>query len=69
MQKPIQFVCFSCRHPILELNAKPQKMFNSAGSHCSTCGHLMTKDEIIMQVQDYCLLHFSKSFNKKAFIL
>jgi hypothetical protein len=66
MQKPIQFVCSSCRFPILELNDKPHKMFNAAGSHCATCGHLITKSEIQLQVQEYCLLHFRKSFNKNS---
>jgi hypothetical protein len=66
MQKPIQFVCSSCREPILELTATSQSIFNSAGSYCTTCGHLMTKEEIMIQVHDYCLLHFSKSFNKNS---
>jgi DNA-directed RNA polymerase subunit RPC12/RpoP len=66
MQKPIKFICSSCRYPIRELNTLPQKIFNTAGSHCTRCGHFITKDEIIMQVQDFYLVYFNKSFLKKS---
>jgi DNA-directed RNA polymerase subunit RPC12/RpoP len=69
MQKPIKFVCSSCRYPIRELNTLPKKMFNSAGSHCTRCGHLITKDEVIMQVQDFYIVYFIKEiiFNANYF--
>ena len=65
MYQPIKFVCSTCGNPIAELNAKPHKMFGSAGSHCTRCSHLISKEEIIRQVENYCLHRFSKTFYKK----
>ena len=65
MYKPIKFVCSTCGYPIAELNAKPHKMFGSVGTHCTQCSHLISKDEILRQVEDYCLQRFSKTFYKK----
>jgi DNA-directed RNA polymerase subunit RPC12/RpoP len=66
MYAPIKFVCSTCGNPIAELNAKPHQMFGSAGSYCTRCSHLISKDEIISQVEAYCLHRFSKTFHKKV---
>jgi DNA-directed RNA polymerase subunit RPC12/RpoP len=65
INEPIKFVCSTCGNPIAELNATPHKMFGSAGSHCTRCSHLISKDEIIAQVEDYCSRRFNKVFHKR----
>jgi hypothetical protein len=64
MHKPIKFVCPNCSHPILELNEEPHKMLGALGSYCSSCSQLITRNDILLQVQYYCLLSRINIFHK-----
>jgi len=39
-------------------------MFDSAGAPCTHCAHLITKDDILKQVTEYCVHHFHKEFGR-----
>jgi hypothetical protein len=64
MREPIIFICSSCGEKIPELSSEPHKMFNAAGNPCTHCAHLITKDDILGQVKEYCVHHFHKAFGR-----
>ena len=64
MREPIIFTCSSCGTSISELSSAPHKMFDSAGASCTHCAHLITKEDILGQVKEYCVQHFHKEFGR-----